>query len=316
MKEHHGGYHVSSSHQRISPPAAGTRAYSRQPQRVVGGLQERSVSETRQTRPAHNGVEGIGYCRAFGKAHRRTGGKMKLVSSPALRPSHPHGCRKRTCRQGHALSGRCAGLDVHALASGLIHSRATDEEASGGGSVKGNSQFRETTATRQKSGSHLPRFFRIPTHGEDNTCKPAPVYASQSSPHTYIIAAHSAFNCSLCHAHHADHSVSRILIERLLHDDPASATYRFPMSRILARYCRHTSQPHAGYNSAPPPIRTRHIPDVRIMRPRFRTDACSFVRPCLRGPAYVSSIRSAYSLTAGEGRRPFEPRKTKRQGTR
>ena len=236
---------------------------------------------------------------------------MKLVSSPALRPSHPHGCRKRTCRQGHALSGRCAGLDVHALASGLIHSRATDEEASGGGSVKGNSQFRETTATRQKSGSHLPRFFRIPTHGEDNTCKPAPVYASQSSPHTYIIAAHSAFNCSLCHAHHADHSVSRILIERLLHDDPASATYRFPMSRILARYCRHTSQPHAGYNSAPPPIRTRHIPDVRIMRPRFRTDACSFVRPCLRGPAYVSSIRSAYSLTAGEGRRPFEPRKPK-----
>lgn len=35
---------------------AGTRAHSRQPQRMVGGLQKRPLSETRQTRPAYNGV--------------------------------------------------------------------------------------------------------------------------------------------------------------------------------------------------------------------------------------------------------------------
>lgn len=51
---------------------------------------------------------------------------------------------KRAFRQGQALRGRFAGLDVHALASGLIYSRATDEEASGGGSVKGSSQTRST----------------------------------------------------------------------------------------------------------------------------------------------------------------------------
>ena len=52
---------------------------------------------------------------------------------------------------------------------------------------------------------------------------------------------------------------------------------------------------------------------ARIMRPRFYADACSFVRHCLRRPAYVSSIRCAYSLTAGKGHCPFEPRKGKRQ---
>ena len=61
---------------------------------------------------------------------------MISISFPALRPSHPHGCRKRAFGQGHALSGRFAGLDVHALASGLIYSRATDEEASGGAQSK------------------------------------------------------------------------------------------------------------------------------------------------------------------------------------
>lgn len=62
---------------------------------------------------------------------------MSIAFSPALRPSLPHGCRKRAFRQGQSLPGRFAGLDVHAVASGLIHSRATDEEASGGSSVKG-----------------------------------------------------------------------------------------------------------------------------------------------------------------------------------
>ena len=62
---------------------------------------------------------------------------MNLVSSPALRPSHPHVCRKRAFRQGQALSGRFAGLDLHALTSGLGYSRVTAEDACGAGSAKG-----------------------------------------------------------------------------------------------------------------------------------------------------------------------------------
>ncbi len=132
---------------------------------MVGGLQKRPLPETRQTRPAYNGVEGIGYCRASGKAHSRNGGKMNLVSSPALRPSHPHGCRKRSSGQGHALSGRFAGLDRMTLLSGCGCLRATDEEASGGGSVKGSPQFKNTKATTQKSVFRLPQFSHIPTYG-------------------------------------------------------------------------------------------------------------------------------------------------------
>jgi len=238
---------------------------------------------------------------------------MNLVSSPALRPSHPHGCRKRSSGQGHALSGRFAGLDVHALASGLIHSRATDEEASGGGSVKGSSQARSAKATIQETCSRLSRFPRIPTCGDNNTCKAAPACAPQSSPHTYAVTARPAFRCPRRHARYADLALRRILTARLAHSVQAFAAYRLLMCRMFIRSRQYTHQRHAGYNSAPRPIRIRHILDARIMRPRFCADACSFVRHCLRRPAYVSSIRCAYSLTAGKGHCPFEPRKGKRQ---
>lgn len=238
---------------------------------------------------------------------------MNLVFPPALRPSHPHGCRKRTFRQGQAFRGRFAGLDVHALASGLIHSRATDEEASGGGSVKGSPQTESTKATTQKSVSRLSQLSRIPTCGEHDTCKSAPAYAPQSFPDTCGMTSRPAFRCPRRHAHHADYSASRILIERCLHSAQSFAAYRLLMCRMFIWSRQYTYQRHAGYNSAPCPIRTRRIPDARIMCPRFCADACSFVRPCLRGPAYVSSIRCAYSLTAGEGQSPFEPQKAKRQ---
>ena len=70
--------------------------------------------------------------------------KKKYISdvTPALRPSLPAMCRKRIFCQGQALSGRFADLDIHIRASGLKYSRATDEDASGGGSVKGYSHFR------------------------------------------------------------------------------------------------------------------------------------------------------------------------------
>ena len=241
---------------------------------------------------------------------------MNIVSSPALRPSHPHGCRKRTFRQGHALSGRFAGLDVHALASGLIHSRVTDEEASGGGSVKGSSQTESTKATTQKSVSRLPQFSRIPTRDGNDTCKSAPAYAPQSFPDTCGVASSPAFRCPRRHVHHADLALCRILTAQLSYDVQSFAAYRLPMCRMFIWSRRYTSQQHAGYNSSPRLIRTRRIPDARIIRPCFCADACSFVRHCLRGPAYVSSIRCAYSLTAGKGRCPFEPRKAQRQGKR
>ncbi len=241
---------------------------------------------------------------------------MNLVSSPALRPSHPHVCRKRAFRQGQALSGRFAGLDRMPLLSGYGYLRATDEEASGGGSVKGSPQFKNTKATTQKSVFRLPRFSRIPTCGEYDTCKSAPAYAPQSFTDTCGVAFRPAFRCPRRHVCYADLALRRILPTRLAHSVQAFAAYRFPMSRILTRHRRHTHQRHAVYNFAPQPIRTYRIPDGRIMCPRFRTDACSFVRHCLRGPAYVSSIRCAYSLTAGKGRRPFEPRKAQRQGKR
>lgn len=240
---------------------------------------------------------------------------MTLVSSPALRPSHPHGCRKRASGQGHALSGRFAGLDQTPLLSGYGCLRATDEEASGGGSVKGSSQFKDTKTATQKSVSRLSRLFPLPTRDGHDTCNPAPA-SPQRVPRTCAVTARPALRCPRHHAHHADHVVSRIQTERFPHDAQAFTAYRFPVNRMLARCRRHTYQRHAGYDCISYPIRTRHIPDVRIVRLRFRTDACSFVRPCLRRPAYVSYRRFASYSTAGEGRCPFEPQKAQRQGKR
>lgn len=239
---------------------------------------------------------------------------MNIVSSPALRPSHPHGCRKRASGQGQALAGRFAGLDLMPLLSGYGYSRATDEETSGGDSVKGSPQT-ESTKT-QKSVSRRSRFSRIPARDGHDAHKLVPAYASLRFPNTYDVAFRSAFRCPRRHVHHTDHSMRRILIERPLHGAQSFAAYRLPMCRMLIPCPRHTHQRHAGYSSAPRPIRSRHIRDARIMRPRFCADACSFVRHCLRGPAYVSSIRCAYGLTAGKGRCPFEPRKAQRQGMR
>lgn len=238
---------------------------------------------------------------------------MNLVSSPALRPSHPHGCQKRSSGQGHALSGRFAGLDRMPLLSGYGCLRATDEEASGGGSVKGSPQFKNTKAAIQKSVFRLPQFSRIPTCGGHDAHKSAPVYAPQNLPDTYGVASHAAFRCPRRHARYADLALRLILTTRLAHSVQAFAAYHLPVNRMVIPCPRHAHQRHAGYNSAPQPMRTHCIPDARIMRPRFCADACSFVRHCLRRPAYVSSIRCAYSLTAGKGPCPFEPRKGKRQ---
>lgn len=140
-----------------------------------------------------------------------------------------------------------------------------------------------------------------------------PACAPQSSPHTCAVTARPAFICPRRHARYADLALRRILPTRLAHGVQFFDAYRLPMCRMVIWSRRYPHQHHAGYSPAPHPIRTRRIPDARIMRPRFCADACSFVLHCLRRPAYVSSIRCAYSLTAGQGPCPFEPRKGKRQ---
>lgn len=182
--------------------------------------------------------------------------------------------------------------------------------------AKGNLFFRNTKTVKQKGISRLSRLSPIQTRSRHNTCKPAPAYAPQSPPRTCAVTVRPTFRYPPRHAPHADHALSRIQIERLLHDAQAFTAYRLPVSRTVARCRRHVCQQRAGYNSAPRLIHTRHIPDARIMRPCFCADACSFVRHYLRRPAYVSYRRSVSYCTAGEGRCPFEPRKAQRQGKR
>lgn len=182
--------------------------------------------------------------------------------------------------------------------------------------AKGNLFFRNTKTVKQKGISRLSRLSPIQTRSGHDTHKVAPVYAPQSFPDTCAVTVRHAFMDPPRPAHHADYTLSRTLAGGVSYGVQAHAAYRLLVNRMFTRCRRHAHQRRVGYDSVPRPIRTRRIPDARIMRPRFCADACSFVRPCLRGPAYVSSIRSASYFTAGEGRRPFEPRKAQRQRKR
>ena len=89
---------------------------------------------------------------------------LNRAFTPALRPSLP-----QRAGSGHllkaTLTGRFADLDLHALASGLRYSRATDEEACGAGSVKGSSFSRIHTSSgldaHQLHAGYTSRPFRI-----------------------------------------------------------------------------------------------------------------------------------------------------------
>ena len=182
--------------------------------------------------------------------------------------------------------------------------------------AKGNLFFRNTKTVKQKGISRLSRLSPIQTRSGHDTHKAAPVYAPQSFPDTCAVTVRHAFMDPPRPAHHADYTLSRTLAGGVSYGVQAHAAYRLSMSWMFTRCCRHTHQRHAGYNSASPPVRTRHIPDARIMHPRFCADACSFVRPCLRRPAYVSYRRFASYCTAGGGGWPVAPRKAQRQGKR
>lgn len=81
------------------------------------------------------------------------------------------------------------------------------------------------------------------------------------SPHAYIVAARPAFNCSLRHVHHAAPVEGRIQIERL------------PMSRMLARYCRHAC------SSEPPDATPRHAryAPAAVLMPALCVSGCAWI---------------------------------------
>ena len=221
---------------------------------------------------------------------RERGGK-----SPALRPSHPQVCRKRVFRQGQALWGRFAGLDVHALASGLIHLRATDEEASGGGSVKGSSQAGSTKTTTQKSVSRLSQFSRIPIRDGHDTCQSVSAYAPQSFPDTYGVASHTAFRCPRRHALYADLALRQIQTARLTHSVQAFAAYRLLIYRMRARRCRHAHGRYAGYTPAIFPMPTSCVP-VSVQMSVYSSGLVSEGQPTFH--LYAARIASRLSRGA------------------
>lgn len=100
------------------------------------------------------------------------------------------------------------------------------------------------------------------------------------------------------------------------HAYPTHTRYELAPFPIPSRHCFHAYPVSARYRPAANRMRTRRFPHADTVHTAFRTDACSFVRRCLRGPAYVSYRRFASYSTAGEWLRPFEPRKAKRRERR
>ena len=242
--------------------------------------------------------------------------KKKCIAdvTPALRPSLPAMCRKRIFCQGQALSGRFAGLDIHIRASGLKYTRATDEDATGGGSVKGYSHFRYKKA---KGKIHFCRQYAACSeiHASDcqNTCQLHSAYSIFFPSHTinhtlqtYIFFADDslhyplAFSCGM--------PPGQVLLAHFLKIDCRPFINSLPIPCVLKTFPMFSAY---RLNADLSPV--SNLPDAAFSHTSFRKYSISFVRPYFRRPAYVSSIRCAYSLTAGEGQCPFEPLKAKRR---
>ena len=170
--------------------------------------------------------------------------------------------------------------------------------------------------TTRKGCSRLSWISPLPACYGQDTCKPVPLHAPQGIPGRCAVATRHMVICLYRHAHPADHVSRRILTGYSPHGDLLRVGCHSLICWAPTRHRHHPNQRCTGYDLALRPIDTRRIPDTCIMRIRFCADACSFVRHCLRGPAYVSYRRSASYSTAGEWLRPFEPRKGQRQGTR
>lgn len=123
------------------------------------------------------------------KNTNRPDAKYISAATTALRPSLPAFCRKRSLCQGQALRAACAGLDIRARVSGIKYMRATDGDASGGGSVNGYIISKCKNAKRQKrqKGKRhpvmamrvAPKYHspvpRIPSSFNQNTCQTADI---------------------------------------------------------------------------------------------------------------------------------------------
>lgn len=239
---------------------------------------------------------------------------MYLGNAPALRPSLPAMCRKRIFCQGQALSGRYAGLDIHIRASGLKYMRATDEDASGWGSVKGYSHFRY----RKAKGKIHPCHQYVAcseTHTSDyqNTSQLHSAFPGFLSNHTinHTTETHIFFADVSLHYHLSLSSgipPTQILLARFLKIYCGQFISGLPISCVLEVFPMLFAY---RLNTVLPTV--SNLPDADFSHTSFRKYAFSFVRPYFRRPAYVSSIRCAYSLTAGEGQSPFEPLKAKRR---
>ena len=242
---------------------------------------------------------------------------MKLHTTPALRPSLPAMCRKRPFCQGQALRAAYAGLDMHGRASGPKCLRVTDVDASGGGSVNGYiiSKCQKAKKTeRQNTFSHCnARCPQIQFASAPCTFQFQSEYLPRSRNHAaYSIAA----------------SYTRAAKILFLFTIP-------PLRGILPGHSpADCSEPAGcGQSANPMPIPCEHdacsmrfayrqntwrvpvsnLPDADFSHTGFRKYTVPFVRRYFRRPAYVSSIRCAYSLTAGEGLCPFEPQKAQRR---
>lgn len=233
---------------------------------------------------------------------------MNFASSPAFRPSHPHGCRKRSSGQGHALSGRFAGLDRMPLLSGYGRLRATDEEASGGGSVKGSSHTSKAAHTFQESCADVLCSGRIKNSGTQDTGQQQQTLPAACSWNTAPEKGPSMPGACLWHR--------RILTSRKTDSDPSAAESGSVIGVIPIRQTLPVIMSRATCNPVMRHMRSRYYPDADPSPCCSSAHVCVFVRRYFRGPAYVSYRRFASYFTAGEGRCPFEPRKGKRQARR
>lgn len=240
---------------------------------------------------------------------------MKLHTTPALRPSLPAMCRKRPFCQGQALRAACAGLDIHGRASGLKCLRVTDVDASGGGSVNGYIHSKCQKAERQNTSRH-----------GNARC---PIMPFANSPHTFQLQSkylpdsrrHAAYSIAASYTRAAEVSFY-FAIPPLRGIQPGHSPVVCPRpsgcghsANAMPIPCEHDAcAMRFAYRQNAMRIPVSNLPDADVSHTHFRKYAVPFIRRYFRRPAYVSSIRCAYSLTAGEGLCPFEPQKTQRRG--
>lgn len=233
---------------------------------------------------------------------------------PVLRPSLPAICRKRPFCQGQALAGRFAGLDIHGRASGIKCLRVTDVDASGGGSVNGYIHSKGRKAKDKRHSRHSRKHcFKITHVNYQNTNRLHFAYPQNRAPYAAnFIAVYKAVQAAFSF---------RFTTQPLCGIQPGHSAFVCPKHAGCGQSANAVPIPCglsacamlAAYRQNARRIPISNLPVADFSHSCFRKYAVPFVRRYFRRPAYVSSIRFAYSLTAGEGLRPFEPQKAERQ---